>query len=372
MALIICPECGKEISDKAGSCPNCGCPIGEEKVDRKKVSLKWMVILCIILLLLTFGMIGYRFIINPIRTYNDALEEYKKGQYDSALELLKLIPDYKKTESLKEQISEAQVLITYNDAVELYNAGNWQEALELFKTVPDVYDTQSYLDDIETNVIYEKVLELCENNQHEEALELLDSMASHEKYEELKNEIILEINEKAYIEALELLEQGRYEDATTILDSIVEYKNVKEIQEQMKYESYAYSCIKQLKTKLKNPDSLVLYDVTFYKGRESKLKYPTCIIRYGAQNGFGGNSTGYSMFSRDDTATAYEWDGACDTLDTSSYNTKSSDLDELVEYLYCVTINAIIKGSDVIGSVDLNRLNTVLKNEAYSTIKIIE
>ena len=26
MALIKCPECGKEISDKAASCPNCGCP----------------------------------------------------------------------------------------------------------------------------------------------------------------------------------------------------------------------------------------------------------------------------------------------------------------------------------------------------------
>lgn len=27
MALIKCPECGKEISDQASSCPNCGCPI---------------------------------------------------------------------------------------------------------------------------------------------------------------------------------------------------------------------------------------------------------------------------------------------------------------------------------------------------------
>lgn len=26
MALIICSECGKEFSDKAPSCPNCGCP----------------------------------------------------------------------------------------------------------------------------------------------------------------------------------------------------------------------------------------------------------------------------------------------------------------------------------------------------------
>lgn len=27
MALIKCPECGKEISDKAASCPQCGCPV---------------------------------------------------------------------------------------------------------------------------------------------------------------------------------------------------------------------------------------------------------------------------------------------------------------------------------------------------------
>ena len=32
MALINCPECGKEISDKALSCPNCGTPIANKKV----------------------------------------------------------------------------------------------------------------------------------------------------------------------------------------------------------------------------------------------------------------------------------------------------------------------------------------------------
>lgn len=29
MALIKCPECGKEVSDKAKTCPNCGYPINE-------------------------------------------------------------------------------------------------------------------------------------------------------------------------------------------------------------------------------------------------------------------------------------------------------------------------------------------------------
>ncbi len=27
MALINCPECGKQISDKASACHNCGCPV---------------------------------------------------------------------------------------------------------------------------------------------------------------------------------------------------------------------------------------------------------------------------------------------------------------------------------------------------------
>lgn len=31
MPLINCNECGKEISDKAASCPNCGSPIGKKK-----------------------------------------------------------------------------------------------------------------------------------------------------------------------------------------------------------------------------------------------------------------------------------------------------------------------------------------------------
>ncbi|MCU6748010.1 zinc ribbon domain-containing protein [Faecalicatena acetigenes] len=31
MALINCPECGKEISEKAHICPNCGCPSSEWK-----------------------------------------------------------------------------------------------------------------------------------------------------------------------------------------------------------------------------------------------------------------------------------------------------------------------------------------------------
>ena len=31
MALILCKECNREISDKAEICPHCGCPVKESK-----------------------------------------------------------------------------------------------------------------------------------------------------------------------------------------------------------------------------------------------------------------------------------------------------------------------------------------------------
>lgn len=35
MALIKCPECGKEVSSKAASCPNCGCPLSGAKANNE-------------------------------------------------------------------------------------------------------------------------------------------------------------------------------------------------------------------------------------------------------------------------------------------------------------------------------------------------
>lgn len=37
MALIKCPECGKEISDKAIACPHCGFPIEKNSTEQKKI-----------------------------------------------------------------------------------------------------------------------------------------------------------------------------------------------------------------------------------------------------------------------------------------------------------------------------------------------
>lgn len=40
MALIICTECGREFSDKAEACPNCGCPTEYLKCEFQKEQIQ--------------------------------------------------------------------------------------------------------------------------------------------------------------------------------------------------------------------------------------------------------------------------------------------------------------------------------------------
>lgn len=48
MALIRCPECGKEVSDKASVCPNCGYKnIKQIRLDTKKIIIFTIILLVI-------------------------------------------------------------------------------------------------------------------------------------------------------------------------------------------------------------------------------------------------------------------------------------------------------------------------------------
>ena len=40
MALIKCPECGREISDKAPQCPHCGCPITSSQPNKTEAAIQ--------------------------------------------------------------------------------------------------------------------------------------------------------------------------------------------------------------------------------------------------------------------------------------------------------------------------------------------
>lgn len=64
MSLIVCPDCGKEISDKSSYCINCGCPIDNtyeenEKLAESSISI---VALCIMVFNIIISWKQYSFI----------------------------------------------------------------------------------------------------------------------------------------------------------------------------------------------------------------------------------------------------------------------------------------------------------------------
>lgn len=189
-----------------------------------------------------------------------------------------------------------------------------------------------------------------------------------------------------YNEAISLLEKGKYEEADKLFETLDGYEDVDVIREQLKYESYSYSAINSLKKILKNPDSFQPYEIVFYNSIGSTDQYmndlagavtskdsedhPVCVIYYGAQNGFGGNTTSYSIFSYNSSKEEYSFIGSCDSLDEKKYDEK--DDDDKYDLIVCRIINLYKDGNDTIGSIDMSRLKNILKNDAYSTIKIID
>lgn len=96
MALIKCPECGKEISDKSSTCIHCGYPIGSEKVksQRKSTSIRItppkgkLVLIIVVILALISGLIfgGKRIAeIREEKAYQAQLEAERQA-YQTMLE----------------------------------------------------------------------------------------------------------------------------------------------------------------------------------------------------------------------------------------------------------------------------------------------
>lgn len=89
MALIKCPECEHEVSDKATMCPNCGCPIKGRKeiipIDIATLFNRYRKILIPIIAVIA--------ILVVVLVSNGALDENEKLAYECAVEMKSLLKD---------------------------------------------------------------------------------------------------------------------------------------------------------------------------------------------------------------------------------------------------------------------------------------
>lgn len=75
MALVKCKECGKEISSKASSCPNCGFVI---KKKGTSYSYLWVIILVALILIIIGSLSQSDSSISSITTEKVTLEQFQK------------------------------------------------------------------------------------------------------------------------------------------------------------------------------------------------------------------------------------------------------------------------------------------------------
>ncbi|MDO4466870.1 MAG: FxLYD domain-containing protein [Bacillota bacterium] len=125
MALIKCTECGKEFSDKADACPNCGCPkddilkelkqneiqnevekqvepAKEEVSEKKPTKLKFALIAVVIVVV--FG-IGYYAATGNSRNYAKAQELIQAEDFSGAKTILEELGDYEDSKELLKNVN---------------------------------------------------------------------------------------------------------------------------------------------------------------------------------------------------------------------------------------------------------------------------
>ena len=308
MALIKCPECGKEISDKATNCPSCGCPLenansneqssSQDLLKKDKVNKKIKLIIpivCIVAIAIIVSIVGIKSKQKKEKQkqiYNEAVELLDKGKTDEAIEKLDSILDYKDAKHLKEKAEEQA---TYNEALDYLNKADYENAHKLLLDIPDYEGVEELQEQIhyETRV-YQGLMSIKENLKNPDSLQFYDCIFVNNTPKEDTNPEADEVIQKMFEEVI----SGE----------------------------------------------------------------PILIIHYGAQNGLGGNTESIAVVLY--TETGYQKIASCHTLDIDKVDDD--------EYDICWFINYLLDNYEIEGNIDENRIKSILKDSNYSSIKIIE
>ncbi len=163
MALIRCPECNKEISSRAASCPNCGCPIAEVQVQntalilREREAIRWKV-LCLYFYTLKRYCEMYLFLTSRIEQYTEAEDKLAKSTINK---LKNLKTSYKEASSI---IKKGGISFLENELSKLYESTEWKRWSELNDQIGEnIEKKENYK---EAYITYKSLEGISESNLH--------------------------------------------------------------------------------------------------------------------------------------------------------------------------------------------------------------
>lgn len=171
MALIKCPECGKEISDKTISCPSCGCPVvdsNDQKEGQQKQNRKILLIIPVIASIIIIGAVVYYFGVQITDRAEESKVIYQETieSRESEKESNNLL-DEEGNENIAEGIDSK-----YDTAVNLMQDKKYKEASEIFNEISNYKDSREKL----TECQYALGNEYMENEQWDSAMECFNSI----------------------------------------------------------------------------------------------------------------------------------------------------------------------------------------------------
>lgn len=154
-----------------------------------------------------------------------------------------------------------------------------------------------------------------------------------------------------------LASKGDYKKAISIVKLSPVYKSKAR---ELKYEGYAYDCMKQAKQYFKNPDSISIRNVnSYYVSNKSQYdKYlDATIIELTAQNGYGGNTFSYLFY--DNVYKSYY--GLTYDLDKTEPNDYDNE-EEVTECKIAQFINDAMELTKRDVHINIDRLNKAVKS----------
>lgn len=331
MALIKCPECGKEISDSVSNCPNCGYSL------KKKQKWIFPVIIALIIVIVG-GFLSYIYYFKPNSILDQAENLIAREKYSEADILIASIPSNPRKEKVLAQICIAE-------AKEAISSGNYTLAEAKLKSISS---------------------------------------------ESVPKELLEEINKQ---KADALLGQGRYIEADQYYASLEQTEEIIRMRKQLFYESRVLQCALRTKDNLIFPESMVLDEaICLYGGKEkneslstddtevNEYKQPTIILHYRAKTRGGSVTDGFQRYSWNIDNNSYTQQISVDTLTadkTAPSYVSYLDASEQVEYyeqqMEISYINLILYKTWEMSLDDdqLARVNNALQGTSSKNIDVI-
>lgn len=128
--------------------------------------------------------------------------------------------------------------------------------------------------------------------------------------------------------------------------------------------------------KLKNPDSFILREAYYNESIEDDGKIEKDIVlRISGQNGLGGITTSYWLYSCDEEANVWVLLGSVSDLEREEYN-DYDDTDDIVEKMFdninrAIIIHIVENGVELSKNA-IQRINTMFKNGTLDSVVLIE